>query len=740
MAINENIWGSSETWVDCLNSLCKTSEKTAYQLIDDTLPMNEPIDNSSCWCGIAQNLHKFYLSHSAITNNADFSPLKFEALYKITDIINVPFLLALGGSYFEYTFDFQNISGRWAEISSLSDGNMNWYLTGQCKPIFNIPLNKIIFIPSVTAFANNSPSTTTYQSFSLSDWIHSGHTTYPYLAQLFITPYYNSGTEENPNWQPCFDSLDNYQYFIPNLETSDYIQNLPDSNFKIRYDFTQQADRKLTTLLMGCQQPYIGTYGTHRVVVDDDITHYVSDSDHIRYCRQYSQELIDDIRTQIAFLGVFYVGDYISSLNDLSLTHESVYCGVIDEDGIAHGEFSHGEGNEDRQQFQWDDTSESNYDPSNPPSIDPNAYDGKMGSGTLLSFGPPTDIYVIQAINFINLVSKLWDAMALVPAGDPLNEYVLDTFLTTNPIDSILACKYFPLSIDLGGSDTTVKLGKYDTQISANSLLLNQQLFDCESVFIYPTFGKGVTNWIDKLTTITLYLPFCGTVQLDPELYMGRWVNVEYAIDILTGNCSAYVSFTADNGKRVITDIASGNCAIDLPITGIQHITLDAQLYNATEQIKAVKINNAISGLQQLGNLGIAAVSGNALFGASAALGVAGSAYNAIHGEEVAQYNLQHTQLPVKMIGTTGASTGAMCELYPVVIFERPTLPDFRNFNEAAYASTIGYACCISSTISSFSGYTEFANVDLSGFDATAQEKAMLQQLLKSGVIIKKAE
>ena len=634
MAINENIWGSSETWVDCLNSLCKTSEKTAYQLIDDTLPMNEPIDNSSCWCGIAQNLHKFYLSHSAITNNADFSPLKFEALYKITDIINVPFLLALGGSYFEYTFDFQNISGRWAEISSLSDGNMNWYLTGQCKPIFNIPLNKIIFIPSVTAFANNSPSTTTYQSFSLSDWIHSGHTTYPYLAQLFITPYYNSGTEENPNWQPCFDSLDNYQYFIPNLETSDYIQNLPDSNFKIRYDFTQQADRKLTTLLMGCQQPYIGTYGTHRVVVDDDITHYVSDSDHIRYCRQYSQELIDDIRTQIAFLGVFYVGDYISSLNDLSLTHESVYCGVIDEDGIAHGEFSHGEGNEDRQQFQWDDTSESNYDPSNPPSIDPNAYDGKMGSGTLLSFGPPTDIYVIQAINFINLVSKLWDAMALVPAGDPLNEYVLDTFLTTNPIDSILACKYFPLSIDLGGSDTTVKLGKYDTQISANSLLLNQQLFDCESVFIYPTFGKGVTNWIDKLTTITLYLPFCGTVQLDPELYMGRWVNVEYAIDILTGNCSAYVSFTADNGKRVITDIASGNCAIDLPITGIQHITLDAQLYNATEQIKAVKINNAISGLQQLGNLGIAAVSGNALFGASAALGVAGSAYNAIHGED----------------------------------------------------------------------------------------------------------
>ena len=74
MAINENIWGTSETWVNCLNSLCKTSEKTGYQLIDDTIPINEPFDNSMCWCGVAQNLHKFYLAHSAITNNADFSP------------------------------------------------------------------------------------------------------------------------------------------------------------------------------------------------------------------------------------------------------------------------------------------------------------------------------------------------------------------------------------------------------------------------------------------------------------------------------------------------------------------------------------------------------------------------------------------------------------------------------------------------------------------------------------------
>ena len=736
MSINENIWGDSESWVSCLNSLCKTSDKTAYQLIDDTLPMNELIDNSMCWCGIAQNLHKFHLAHSAITNNADFSPLVFKPLYKTEDVINVPFMLALGGSYFEYTFDFHNMNGRWAQISSLSDGNMDWYITGQAKPIFNLQLNKLIFVPTVTVFADTDPANSSFQTYSLSDWIHTQHTTYPYLAQLFIEPYYNAGTEEEPRWQLCYDSYDHYEYFIPNLETSDYIQDLPDSNFKARYDYTNVASRKLTTLLMGCQHERIGTYGTHRVVIDDDTTHYVSDSDHIRYCRQYSEELLEDIRIQIAFLGVFFLGDYIDSIDNMTLTHPSVYCGIIDEGGLTHGEYSKGTDNLDRQQMDWDDTSESEYDPSNPPKVDPNAYDGEFHTGVLSAFAPPTDVYVIASNDFVNLISQLWDAMALVPAGDPLNEYVLDTFLTVNPIDAILSAKYFPLSADVGGSSTTVKLGKYDTQIPCKDLLLNQKKVDCGSVLIFPTFGNGYSNWIDRLCTITLYLPFCGSVSLDPELYMGRYVNVEYAIDLLTGNCSAYVSYTSDNGRKVITDIASGNCAIDMPITGIQHMTLDSQLYNATEQIKAMKVNNAVAGMKGIAGLGLSVASGNAIGSAASALSLGSTIYNTMHNEAVAEYNLDHTQLPVKMIGTTGACTGAMCELTPQIIFERPRLPDNTVFSEKSYAHTVGYACCISSTISHFHGYAEFASADHSGFSATASEKNAIMAALQSGVIL----
>ena len=729
MAIDESIWGVSETWVNCLNSLCKTSEKTGYQLIDDTIPMNEPFDNSMCWCGVAQNLHKFYLAHSAITNNADFSPLVFKPLYNVTDVVNVPFLLGLGGNYFEFTFDFHNIWGRWADISSLSDGNMNLYLTGQCKPIFNIQLNKLIFIPTVTAFANNDPSNTTSESFSLSDWINTGHTTHPYLAQLFITPYFNSGTDVNPNWQPCYDSYDHYEYFCPNLETSDYIQNLPDSNFKIRYDFTNQANRKLTTLLMGCQQPYIGTYGTHRVVVDDDTSHYVSDSDHVRYCREYSAGLLDDIRTQIAFLGVFFIGDYIESLNDITLTHPSVYCGIIDDGGLTHGEYSHGDDNADRQQFEWDNSGDSEYDPDNPPRVDPNAYDGVMNINIMSDIETVTNRYNLSALSYSQLSNKLWEIMADIPADTSPTDWALDVFLTTNPIDNIVSLKYFPLVDDPGyGTAVNVHLGSYDTNISAFKAKTVVE-HNCGYKMIFPKYN----DWRDYETQIMLYLPFCGTISIDPKIYMGRNMYVDYVIDIITGNCSACVYTFADNGNKMIVEIANGNCAIDLPVTGIEQVTLQGQMYNATEQMKQLRVNNDIAELGMATKL-IGAMGGNPLNVADSVLSSANRMMNNITAENIAEYEIQHMQVPVKMIGTTGSVTGLCMELYPTLIYMRPTTA--KGFSIKDYGHTIGFADCSPCVISTRSGYAEFTNVDLSGITATVSEKKMIQAALASGVYL----
>ena len=445
--------------------------------------------------------------------------------------------------------------------------------------------------------------------------------------------------------------------------------------------------------------------------------------------RKYTtDDFREAVRSSLACFGMFFTDDSEVASSG-KLDDPQMHLGTL-KNGIGYGDYTSGAYNRDQPQWTWTSMSDNDYDPANPIPADPNTYNGSMGTGFVTSFATATTRYNIRTNDFITLTDKLWDAMALANP-DNINNYSLDTFLTSNPIDSIVNLKWFPISESMSiGKAINIKLGKYDTGISAYAAQISI-LKDCGNVVIYPVSGNGVANWIDKLTKITLYLPFCGSLNLDPETYMGRSVNVEYAIDLITGSCSAYVSYIADNGQRVITDIASGTCGIDCPVTGIQHATLDSQLYNATEQLKAMRVNNAISGLTSV--LGLSDVTNKGMSGISDALKTGGTIYNALQSESVAEYNLHHTQTPIKMIGTSSAMTGAMCDLRPTIIFERPVIPPI---DDDAYAHVCGYACCEPTTIGNLSGYAEFASADLSGFEATAEEKNMIANALMGGVYL----
>lgn len=735
MSINENIWGDPESWINVLHSKAKTAAASNWGLvIGDKIPLNETVDNSPCFCGAAGN---FYICQPIVF----FTEQVTKNLYDSSSIYNWFFV-----HYKQESGNTDTHKGRFTDnppnnrFSEWTVPELADYLSDyRVKTVFNLQLNKMLFIPYVFCQEDNSIGSTVHK-YSLGEYINTHHTTYPYITGVSMIAAYNSSSTETPTWSLAIDNIDYSLYAVNNAKFSDEFSATSSGVFTSTYSLWSNEITVMGLVdgsAMNIENSFY--FRSFPVGADPDKTHYTYNAEftQVKYIRRYTPELLDEIYEQLSFFGVFFIGDgnYDPIGSHVQLNDNDVFLGTI-TDGLTYGKYTRGEDNEDQPQFSWDDSSESEYDPSDPPKVDPNPYDGEFHTGVLSSFSTPTDVYVISLHNFTNLISKLWDAMALVPAGDPLNDYVLDTFLTTDPIDSILSVKFFPLSADVGGSATTVKLGKYDTQIACKELLLNQKRVDCGSVEIFPTFGNTGPNWIDRLCTITLYLPFCGSLQLDPDIYMGRSVNVEYAIDLLTGNCSAYVSFISDNGRKVITDIASGNCAIDIPITGIQHMTLDSQLYNATEQIKAMKVNNTIAGIKSIGAVGMSVASRDPAGAAASSLSLVGTMYNGLHNEAVAEYNLDHMQLPIKMIGTTGACTGAMCELTPQIIFERPKLPDPRKFNENAYAHTVGYACCISSTVSQFHGYTEFASADLSGFSATAAEKNAILTALQAGVIL----
>lgn len=733
MSINTSVYGTS--YSDDLQGRAKTTTKSLYGfVIDDALPLNALPDASPCYCGMANDNYLI----NAIVCKADKT---FMPLYKNVKAAYPWFLMRNYANPIlqpdnQMITSYNQPSNRWAKLDSVLD------LASYCSEhsnhfIFNLQLNKLLFIPYVKCSDTNDINGTDYE-FTLGEYEASQHTTYPYITGAYMKPYYNDGTDESPQWYAARYSSDDYIFTTPIVELSDDIQN-NSTDYIAAFSLISSINARDAIPIMGFGETPkrdIADSGFiyNPIGIDPDTTHYIyNDPDNptkIKYCRAYSDDAIKDIWKQIAYYGVFFLGAGAGSWDNVKLTNNRVFCGTIDADGITHGDYTRGADNAKQPQFNWTDTSESNYDPTRP--VDDNIYNGAFHTGALLAFDTATDIYNVSSANFQKLVPMLWDALALIPAGDPLNEYCLDTFLTQNPIDSIVALKYFPIKETMSwGTATTIKLGKFDTNIPCMPAQHNI-IVDCGTKTIFPRFGKGFANWLDKLTTITLYLPFCGTLQLDPEIYMGRAVNVEYAIDLHTGNCSAFVSITADNDERCITDIANGSCGIDCPVTGIQHITLDSQLYNATEQLKAMRINNAVNGLTSL--VGLTKMNSNDVSSAVTSIANTGvGMYNMIHSENVAEYNLQHTQLPVKMIGTTGATTGAMCDLYPIIILERPYVSDVHNDE---YAKTNGYACCISDKVKNFTGYTEFANIELSGFGATATEKNAIMSALKGGVII----
>lgn len=775
---------SSIDWHLWLGRVIYEVEANNNQTLRD-LFYNTVFDRSICFVGQSGKSSyksiRFFDNQGTNSNNPNVNELPTQTY----DVVNLAFNYGLGSMR-----DYGNGVRRWevigADIDKDPSGNAlkfdairwnplgwpgikgtNYYYTDygnryQTTFITNMGVKRNVLVPYVKAGTTDTSDTNAIQTYDLATYLSTYKDTKPYVYSIGFTTkvMYGDSVEASSSNRRTYDdayglmlmeyisSLNDFYYIGPDnaWQTAHYNndlfvpQTLKSPHMPLGGYINNGSYADDTPSALGYEST-LNSVNVHAVidcnVIKWDTWVNIGSSTAEGTCnkilvadaRKYSvDDFREAVRSSLACFGMFFTDDSEVASSG-KLDDPAMHLGTI-VNGIGYGDYTSGAYNREQAQWTWTSMSDNEYDPSNPIPADPNTYNGSMGTGLVLSFPTATTRYNIRELDFKRLTDKLWDAMALANP-DNVTNYSLDTFLTSNPIDSIVNIKWFPISESMSiGEAVNVKLGKYDTGISAYAAQTNI-LKDCGNVVVYPVSGRGVANWIDKLTKITLYLPFCGSLNLDPETYMGRSVNVEYAIDLITGSCSAYVSYIADNGQRVITDIASGTCGIDCPVTGIQHATLDSQLYNATEQLKAMRVNNAINGLTSL--MGLSDVTNKGLSGISDTLKTGGTIYNALQSESVAEYNLHHTQTPIKMIGTSSALTGAMCELRPTIIFERPVIPPI---DDSAYAHVCGYACCEPTTIGNLSGYAEFASVDLSGFEATAEEKNMITNALMGGVYL----
>lgn len=303
--------------------------------------------------------------------------------------------------------------------------------------------------------------------------------------------------------------------------------------------------------------------------------------------------------------------------------------------------------------------------------------------------------YKIDTANLGNLTTCLY--------GTTLGGLI--TNLAIDPLDFIISLNIFPCSPDVGTS-TNVTLGKWVcTDSGVDSLGGNVVASPLTAQFKTISFGSisVFENWGNFLdysnTSIELYLPFIGFVDIDPAEVMEGTIAVDYTIDFLTGmcvanvNCNKYVEtpdgyFYPQSSQHAY----QGNCAITVPLSQMQYGQMIGSLINA----------------------GVQGLRGNAL---GVGVGVGEAMASAISPQTTTK-------------GCITANAGFCSVLYPYIRITRPISSEPESYQEV-----MGYPSYIDSTLGECDDLCICESIDLHTITgATDSELERIRQMCLEGV------
>ena len=276
------------------------------------------------------------------------------------------------------------------------------------------------------------------------------------------------------------------------------------------------------------------------------------------------------------------------------------------------------------------------------------------------------------------------------------------------PLDHIVGVYQAPFNIpDFSncGPLTNIFVGKYDTNVQGMPLL-NQGSYSTTGIIASKYIEPTHNNFLDyePYTSLSLYLPFCGSCNLDANLFVGKTVNVDYYFDIFSGDVIANVYANATLYKTL-----SGNFTISQPITS-QNVGLQ----------KDTVIKGAVGvATNMLGTAGFA-MSGNISGALSGAVGATISS--------ISTYTHLNGISPVATKGGGGRSIFYTCK--NIILYKSTAIE-----NHGAYEKYKGKVCNYDSKLSECHGYTVVDNPHIE-IKCTNTEKDEIKKLLEEGVIL----
>lgn len=400
-------------------------------------------------------------------------------------------------------------------------------------------------------------------------------------------------------------------------------------------------------------------------------------------------------------------------------------------------------GNITDDDFTWDDVPPYNPDPPGP---------GEENTGT--DIRRPTGLGVGGTNGFITQYALTASQMAEIGRLLWLNFTDADYYknflfaLTTtgsidisNLMDYFVSLRVYPFPLinvpswASAGQDMYIGAGVIPLHFSSTIHTINNyaDYIDAGSCTV-PRYFNDFRDFTH--TQILLFLPYCGTVQLNPADVIGGTLYAQYAIDFASGGVNAYVDLQTHDGKYFMIASLSGNIGADIPLTATNAAQIASKIAGDALNF-AGTIGGAAAG--DLGNRvggAVSALTGNVVGVAGAAAGlvtqpIQGAASIAQEGMRIATSD--GVKIPMlsggRGFGSFGQPQTAYIQIRRGMYVEGQTAPQgFKHAFGEAYDQPVQVGSC--------SGYTVFDNIDTSGLSCTDAERAAIVKQMQQGIFI----
>lgn len=441
--------------------------------------------------------------------------------------------------------------------------------------------------------------------------------------------------------------------------------------------------------------------------------------------------------------------------------YEAGWLPEYDEDNCPTGEFFRdSEVEEKGRPWQIDELTDNDYTEEDRPPYGPEPGPGGDEDEGTIPLNTPGALgatntfvtrYVLNTTQIRTIGNRLWSTLG---DGNELtwqNFYLtisgsdrIDYSLTLSEIISyFVSLKYFPFNLNSASSSTGengIRIGTGKSLIDAGSTTktLNDSIVQLDGGRC--TIPEKWKNYLDlePYTTASLYVPYCGTMELPMSVIAGETIGITYLVDMTTGAMTAAVMKYSGSGAYFPIAVMNGSCGFDILMTGT----------NGNSQMTNAITNLASKSTQWVGQIlqsGLTGLMGGISGGDTSGMGALSSMANTVMGigQDMVQQNIQMPKLYATAPMTSGSSSSLSSLILPQTAYIQIRRHNpYRSSGSSSYQDElglIGYRSAYQGLISSANGmgFVKCQNPNLAEVadaGATEAEINMIKSLLSDGI------